>query len=145
MSERNSVENADKFSLRPIILWHQLGLLQMDLKNQLTTVTLANRLYVTLPIDCIGNPAGGVDLMLQTASWAGSILPPYDDLPNNGVVTLPSRMYIGDFYGDRGGRGQPGRLHCKPRRYHAGGFRFRLRERRLELKAVVPRSIPLPD
>ena len=73
---------------------------QTDIKNQLTTVTLANRLYVTLPLDCIGNPAGGVNLMLQTAAWSGAILIPYDDLPNHGVVTLPSRLCRGDFNHD---------------------------------------------
>jgi hypothetical protein len=73
---------------------------QTELKNQLTTVTLANRLYVTIPIDCIGNPVGGVNLMLQTAAWAGAILIPYDDLPNHGVVALPSRLLTGDFDGD---------------------------------------------
>lgn len=73
---------------------------QTDLKNQLTTVTLANRLYVTIPLDCIGKPAGAVNLMLQTAAWAGSILIPYDDLPNHGVVALPSRLYTGDLDGD---------------------------------------------
>ena len=73
---------------------------QTDLKNQLTTVTLANRLYVTLPLDCIDNPAGGVNLMLQTAAWSGAMLIPYDDLPNHGVVTLPSRLCRGDFNHD---------------------------------------------
>jgi hypothetical protein len=72
-----------------------------DLKNQLTTVTLANRLYVTIPLECIGSPAGEVDLMLLTAAWAGAILLPYDDLPNLGVVTLPSRLCRADL--DRDG------------------------------------------
>ena len=36
----------------------------------------------------------------QTAAWAGSILIPYDDLPNHGVVALPSRLYTGDLDGD---------------------------------------------
>ena len=62
---------------------------EVDVKNQLTTITLANRIYVTLPFECIGNPAGQVNMLVQTASWGGGpILLPNDDLPNHGYITI---------------------------------------------------------
>lgn len=71
---------------------------QVEVKNQLTTITLANRIYVTLPFECIGNPAGQVNMLVQTASWGGGpILLPNDDLPNHGVITMSAAILSGDF------------------------------------------------
>jgi hypothetical protein len=58
--------------------------------HQFTTPTHANRLYLTLPLESIGLPAGPVDILVRTASWGGGggILIPNDDLPNSGVMTL---------------------------------------------------------
>ena len=71
---------------------------QVDVKNQLTTITLANRIYVTLPFECIGNPAGQVDMLVQTASWGGGpILLPNDDLPNHGYITMSANLCEGNF------------------------------------------------
>ncbi len=62
----------------------------VNVKNQLTTITLSDRLYVTIPLECIGNPVGQVDFIVQTASWGGGpILIANDDLPNHGVITIP--------------------------------------------------------
>ena len=73
----------------------------MEVKNQLTTVTMANRLYVTLPFECIGNPTGQVDMLVETASWGGGqILLPNDNLPDMGVITLPAALLSGDLDGD---------------------------------------------
>jgi len=71
---------------------------QVDVKNQLTTITLANRIYVTIPFECIGNPAGQVNMLLETASWGGGpILLPNDDVPDHGVITLSTIILSGDF------------------------------------------------
>jgi hypothetical protein len=58
--------------------------------HQFATPTQANRLYLTLPLESIGSPAGLVDILVRTASWGGGsgILLPNDDLPNSGVVIL---------------------------------------------------------
>ncbi len=74
----------------------------VDVKNQLTAITLANRLYVTIPFDCIGSPAATrVDMILETASWGGGpILLENDDIPNHGVITVPTTRLAGDFDGD---------------------------------------------
>ncbi len=67
-------------------------------KNQLATITQANKLYVTIPLECIGNPAGPVDFLVQTASWGGGpILIANDDLPNHGVLTLHVMTLPADF------------------------------------------------
>lgn len=62
------------------------------LTDQFTLFTLANRIYLSIPFDCIGNPVGNFDLMLQTFSWGAGPLSvtigPYDNLPDQGVVTL---------------------------------------------------------
>ncbi|MDZ7581884.1 MAG: hypothetical protein U5R30_15195 [Deltaproteobacteria bacterium] len=57
---------------------------------QLATPTQSNRLYLTLPLESIGSPAGPVDILVRTASWGGGgdILLSNDDLPNTGVITL---------------------------------------------------------
>ncbi len=74
---------------------------QVDLKNQLTTVTLANRIYVTVPFECIGSPTGKVNILVHTASWGGGpILLPNDDLPNHGVITLSTTICHSDFNND---------------------------------------------
>ena len=52
--------------------------------TQLATPTLANRLYLTLPLESIGSPTGPVNILVRTASWAGagsSLLLSNDDLP----------------------------------------------------------------
>jgi hypothetical protein len=51
---------------------------------------LANRLYLTLPLDSIGSPAKAVEILVLTGSWGGGggILLPNDDLPNSGLVLL---------------------------------------------------------
>lgn len=71
---------------------------------QFATPTQANRLYLTLPLESIGSPAGLVDILVRTASWGGGgsgVLLPNDDLPNNGVVTLATlpNIYLGDLDG----------------------------------------------
>ena len=49
---------------------------------QLTVATNDNRIYITIPLDCIGNPSKGVNLVVQTASWAT----PYTLLWSNGFL-----------------------------------------------------------
>ncbi len=74
---------------------------QVDVRNQLTAVTLANRLYITIPLECIGNPSGSINYLVQTASWGGGpILLANDDMPNHGVITIPSEVRPGDMDGD---------------------------------------------
>ena len=73
--------------------------------TQLSTPTLANRLYLTLPLESIGSPAGPVNILVRTASWAGggsSLLLANDDLPDSGVVTLATVPggYAGDLDAD---------------------------------------------
>lgn len=90
--------------------WHTDSLMQITkilkagpagevwVKNQLTTITLANRLYTTIPFDCIGNPQGPVDILVETASWGGGpILLPNDDVPDSGVITLNTVNLPGDY------------------------------------------------
>ena len=57
---------------------------------QFATPTQSNRLFLTLPLESIGSPAGSVDILVRTASWSGGggILLSNDDLPNSGVITL---------------------------------------------------------
>ena len=58
---------------------------------QLTTqVASNNRLHITIPLDCIENPTGEIDLMVQTVSMEALVVP-YDNLPDRGVVTLPTK------------------------------------------------------
>ena len=38
---------------------------------QFATPTQSNRLYLTLPLESIGSPAGPVDILVRTASWGG--------------------------------------------------------------------------
>ena len=74
----------------------------VEVKNQLTTVTMANRLYVTLPFECIGNPTGQVDILMENSKlgWRGRVLLSNDNLPDMGVITLPAALLSGDFDGD---------------------------------------------
>jgi len=70
------------------------------LMNQLATPTLANRLYATIPLESIGNPADSVDVLVRTASWYGVILLANDEIPNSGVINLPTAIYRGDIDSD---------------------------------------------
>lgn len=56
---------------------------------QLTVATNDNRIYITIPLDCIGNPSKGVNLVVQTASWATpyTLLWSNDELPS--IISLP--------------------------------------------------------
>lgn len=75
---------------------------EVNMKNQLTTITLANQLYVTIPLDCIGNPSGtSADMFLETASWGSeTILLENDNIPNQGVITIPTTSLLGDLNRD---------------------------------------------
>lgn len=73
--------------------------------NQFATPSLANRLYLTLPLENIGSPTAPVDVIVRTASWGGGgswILLPNDDLPDSGVVTLNTLPFglLGDLDSD---------------------------------------------
>lgn len=76
----------------------------VQISNQFATPTQANRLFLTLPLESIGSPAGLVDIFVRTASWGGGggILLPNDDLPNSGVITVAttSGALPGDLDGD---------------------------------------------
>jgi hypothetical protein len=71
---------------------------------QFATPTQANRLYLTLPLECIASPSGPVDILVKSASWGGGgeILLSNDDLPNSGVVTVATvpNALVGDLDGD---------------------------------------------
>ncbi len=75
---------------------------EVNMKNQLTTITLANRLYITIPLDCIGSPGGtAVNMFLETASWGSeTILLENDNIPDQGVITTPTTGLAGDLNGD---------------------------------------------
>lgn len=73
---------------------------ETSLKNQLVTPTQANRLYATIPLESIGNPDGPVNVLARTASWAGVILLSSDEIPNSGVISLPTALYPGGTDGD---------------------------------------------
>jgi hypothetical protein len=65
----------------------------VDIKTKLTTVTRSNRLYITVPLDCIGNPSDGVDIVGQTAAIDanGLLISSYDWLPDPGAINLPTQ------------------------------------------------------
>ncbi len=75
---------------------------EVHLSNQLTAVTLADRIYITVPLESLGNPTGEAKLFVQTASWGGGpILLPNDDLPNNGLIRVNLSFCLGDFDNDQ--------------------------------------------
>jgi hypothetical protein len=64
---------------------------------QLTTLTQANHLFLILPLESFGTPAGLVDTLRRTDCWdgGGGILLSNDDLPNSGVITVARRRETG--------------------------------------------------
>ena len=66
------------------------GLDKGELANMLVTPDfVGNRIFATIPLECIGSPSNpNMDVMISTAEGL-TLIVPKDDLPNEGILTLP--------------------------------------------------------